>query len=80
MAMDTYTKIGLKYIGTGLLAFLIVAVIAQFLFPSPTGLVGAAVAIMSSMVMSAAKDAYKQGKASLNTSVSTDKGENESSS
>ena len=72
MELDRPTKIGLKHVGTGFLAFIIVLLITQFLFPSPTGIIGATFAIMSVMVISASKEAYRIGEASSNVRASAD--------
>ena len=63
MKLDKPTIIGFKYIGAGLVAFAICAVIiSKLLAYSSTCAVSAGVAVMSAMVMSAAKEAYRVGR------------------
>ncbi|MBN2437826.1 MAG: hypothetical protein JXL20_04425 [Deltaproteobacteria bacterium] len=62
MKLEPPIRIALKHIGTAFLAFIIVLLITHLLFPTTAGLIGAAFAIMSGSVLSAAKEAYRAGR------------------
>ena len=63
MKLEKPTIIGFKYVGAGLLAFTIsVLIISRFIEYSSSCAVGVGVSVMSAMVMSASKEAYRVGK------------------
>lgn len=63
MKLDKPTIIGFKYVGAGLMAFVIcVLIISKLIADGGTCAVGAGVAVMSAMVMGAAKEAYRAGR------------------
>ena len=64
MNLDKPTRIALKHVGIGFIAFVIVLVVTQFLFPTNAGMIGAAFAVMTGSVISASNEAYKTGQMS----------------
>ena len=63
MKMDKPTIIGFKYVGAGLLAFVIcLLIITKLIGYNSSGALGAGVGIMSAMVMIAAREAYRAGR------------------
>jgi hypothetical protein len=63
MKLDKPTIIGFKYVGGGLMAFIIcVLIISKLIAYSGACAVGAGVAVMSAMVMGAAKEAYSASR------------------
>ena len=63
MKLEKPTIIGFKYVGAGILAFTIsVLIISRFIEYSSSYAVAVGVSVMSAMVMSAPKEAYRVGK------------------
>lgn len=63
MKMDKPTIIGFKYVGAGLLAFAIcLLIITKLIGYNSSGTIGSDVGIMSAMVMTAAREAYRVGR------------------
>ena len=62
MKLDRPTIIGFKYVGAGILAYTIALLIISAVFKySSTNAISASMAVMSAMVISAAREGYKSG-------------------
>ncbi|MHC4539913.1 MAG: hypothetical protein ACYTEK_19820 [Planctomycetota bacterium] len=62
MKLDKPTIIGFKYVGAGILAYAItLLIISAILEYSSTCAIGASMAVMSAMVISAAREGFKSG-------------------
>lgn len=62
MKLDRPTIIGFKYVGAGILAYAIALLIISAIFRySSTCAISASMAVMSAMVISAAREGYKSG-------------------
>ncbi len=65
MKLDRPTIIGFKYVGAGILAYGIVLLVISVVFKySSTCAISASMAVMSAMVISAAREGYIIGKRS----------------
>ncbi|MHC4540532.1 MAG: hypothetical protein ACYTEK_15450 [Planctomycetota bacterium] len=63
MKLDRPTIIGFKYVGVGIFAYVIALLVISAVFKySNTCAISASIAVMSAMVISAAREGYMAGK------------------